>query len=154
MAADLGPPIERFAIPEDLPELYRWEVGNASTPDGVAVLNHQGGTDGAWILLRRPDKGDDLTGWNETISVGGNRWRVVPAGCVIADATLTLGPTNAATGDWIEVTRFCTNATSYAIVNGGPAGGTLVTLPRSTRAFAVLYFDEGNWLLRRSGTML
>ncbi|MFQ5425417.1 MAG: hypothetical protein ACE5F9_15740 [Phycisphaerae bacterium] len=151
--ADVGPMVEHYNVPLDMPALYRFAVGDTSTADGVAVLSHNGGTAGRWLRVRLPIKGSDLTDADATIQVGGNYWRVLPAATLSANRQLTLGTTNAAAGDIVTVTRLDMTANTYAIVNGGPAAGTLVTLAVSVKAFADLYFDGTDWLLMRAAAM-
>jgi len=149
-----GPGVEHYAIPLDLPEVFRWVPGSAETVDHINVLEHTGGTPGTWIRQRRPDKGADLAAGNATIYVSGNRYRVLPASTLTGNAQLTLGTTGAVNGDWIEVVRLDVGAYTYAIVNGGPGAGTLCTMPVSQRARFVGYFDGTNWLHRASHLML
>lgn len=159
MASLYGPPVERYELPLDLGELFKFVVGSTLTADGVAVLGHSGGTAGRWVKVRRPDRGADLTELatgNATITVGGKRWRTIPAATLTTNRTITLATTNAAEGDEIEITRLDTTANTVTVNNGGLGGGTLVTLPVSARAWGRFYFNEtsGNWLHRGSGLLL
>jgi len=153
MEADIGPAIQHFNVPLDMPALYKFVVGDTSTADSVAVLGHNGGTAGKWIRVRMPLAGANLTNADATIQVGGNYWRVLPAATLTANRQLTLGTTNAAAGDVITITRLDAEAFTYAVLNGGPAAGTLVTLPVSVKAFADFYFDGTDWLLMRAAQM-
>lgn len=153
MAADVGPAIEEYNVPLDYPALYKWIVGNTATADSVAVIAHNGGTVGRWHLVRLPVKGADLGDASVTLTVGGNRWRRIPAATLGANRILTLGTANAAAGDMLTVTRLDTGAFTVAINNGGPAAGTLTTLPVSARWWAAFYFDGTNWLLHSAGQM-
>jgi hypothetical protein len=154
LATQLGADIQHYAIPLDLGELFQWAVGSILAPDGVSVLGHQGGTAGAWLRVRRPDLGEDLADGNETLTVSGRAWRRIPAATLTASCTKTLAITNAEAGDIIEVTRLDLGAFTVALTNGGPAAGTLCTLPVSARSWARLYFDGDNWLHRASSLML
>ena len=151
--ADVGPEVEHYNVPLDMPALFRFVVGSSDTADSVAVLSHNGGTAGRWLRVRLPIKGSDLTDADATIQVGGNYWRVLPAATLSANRQLTLGTTNAAAGDQITITRQDVGAFTYAVVNGGAGAGTLVTLPVSKAAFADFYYDGTNWLLVRAATM-
>lgn len=151
--ADQGAELEHYTIPLDLPRLYKWIAGNQADADDVAVLEHSGGTIGRHHLVRCPDKGADLTDADATIQVGGNFWRVLPAATLTANHMLTLGTTNAADGDVIEVTRLDSTAFTYAIVNGGPGAGTLCTFPISVRTWGRFCFDGTNWSLRAGGQL-
>jgi hypothetical protein len=157
VASEIGPELPHYVLPLDLGEIFRWVPGSELTPDGVAVLGYQGGSPGAWVRVRRPDKGDHLTGLasgNVTITVGEHWWRVIPAGTLTANRQVTLGITNASAGDTLDITRLDVGAYTVALVNGGPATGTLCTMPVAARAWARLYFDGDNWLHRASGLML
>lgn len=150
-----GPLTQKFAIIlNGARGLYRWVRSSIATDDDWTTLEPSGGMAGAWELLGFPDKGDDLSDGNATIQVGGKDWRVLPAGTLGANRTLTLGTTNAREGYTIEITRLDVGAYTYAIVNGGPAAGTLATMPVSQRARFVGYFDGTNWTHRCSHLML
>lgn len=49
-----GPYEARYGIPIDYPGLYRFAPGNASTRDGVRVLDASGGQPGKWLLVAPP----------------------------------------------------------------------------------------------------
>lgn len=153
MAADVGPRIEHYNMPLDFPRLYKFVVGSTATADGVAVLDHNGGTAGKWLLVRTPVKGDNLTNADATIHVGGGFWRVLPASTLSDNRVLTLGTTNAAEGDVVTVTRLDAEAYTYAIANGGGGGGTLTTFASATPSWADFYYDGTNWSLMRAGEM-
>lgn len=157
LGTQFGPLIPHYAVPLDLGELFRWVPDSALVPDDVAVIGYQGGSAGAWQRVRRPDQGADLTGLatgNMTLTVGGRGWRVIPTGTLAANRAITLATTNAEAGDTIEITRLDVGAFTVALVNGGPAAGTLCTLPVSARSWARLYFNGDNWLHRASALML
>lgn len=153
--SDQGPPVAHYALFLDLPGApYRWAVGSDAAEDEyTAIVPTGGGSLGAWLRTREDDQGETITG-TDTITVGGKRWRRIAVGALSANATLTLSTTNAVAGDWIEFTRLDVGAYTVAFVNGGPAAGTLVTLPVSARAYCKVYFDGTNWLLRDSHTMI
>lgn len=157
MRADVGPMETRYAIPLDVPAVFKYLVGDTSTDDGINVIVPTGGgLAGAWIRLREDTRGADLTNADATITIAGNRLRELPASTLTASHTLTLGTTGAKPGDEIEIVRFDVGAFTYAIANGGPAAGTLVTLPVSAHSKCVARFNRAgsDWELRSSGLML
>ena len=154
MATQSGPSIPHYNVPLDIPVLFKWVVGGADTIDGVTVLGYQGGTPGVWRRVRLPIKGAALTNANVTIDPQGNYLRVLPAATLTAHRVATMGLTNALNGDAITVVRLDVGAFTYTINNGGPAAGTLVTLPVSVQSFADLYFDGTNWIKVRAAQML
>ena len=150
-----GPLTQKFAIIlNGARGLYRWVRGSIATDDAWTTLEPSGGMAGAWELQGFPDKGDNLGAGNATIQVGGKDWRVLPAATLAANATLTLGTTNARAGYRIRITREDVGAYTYAIANGGPAAGTLVTCPVSSRAYGIFYFDGTNWSREFAATMI
>lgn len=151
--ADRGPDVEKYAVPLDAPRLYKWIVGSSDTADSVTVLSHMGGTAGRWKLQRVTDKGANLTDADVTITIAQGTWRTLPT-ILSANRVCTLGTTNAAAGDMIELTRLDAGAFTYAVVNGGVGAGTLVTLPISQRWWARFYFDGTNWLRRAESQLL
>jgi hypothetical protein len=155
LRADQGPALERYAISLDRPRLFRWAVGSLLAHDAwTTIVPVGGGTAGAWLEVREDDKGADVLQTDTVLAVGGKRWRRIAAGALSANLSLTLSTANAAAGDLLEVTRLDVGAYTAALVNGGPAAGTLVTLPVSARSRAVFFFDGTNWLLRASHLML
>jgi hypothetical protein len=153
LEAYAGPRIEDFAFVVELGALFRWVVGSTATADGVTVIGHTGGTNGRWIRLRTPIKGDDLATGDATIHVTGNFLRVLPVSTLLANSTLTLGTTNAAEGDELTVTRADVEAFTYQIDNGGVGAGTLCTMPISTAYWADFYYDGTNWSMTRGGAL-
>lgn len=150
-----GPEWARYVFVLELGRVFRWVPLSALTHDGRAVITSTvGGFSGAWLLVRPTGEPVALGDGNATIGIGDGAWRRLATGTLTAHRTATLSTTNAAAGDEIEVTRLDVEAFTYALVNGGPGAGTLVTLPASLRSFAVLHFDGTNWLLRRSALML
>lgn len=98
-------------------------------------------------------KGADLGDADAPIDMTGGDWRVLPAATLSANRQLTLNTTKAVKGDQITVTRLDLGAFTYALVNGGPGAGTLVTLPVSKAGFALCEFDGTNWVLRQAGSV-
>lgn len=154
MQADFGPKITHYNSPLDKPRLYRWSVGATDTIDNVTVLGHNGGTPGRWFLVRDDTKGADLTDNDETIAVGDNFFRVLPAATPLtAQRVKTLSPTNAAAGDIVHILRQGLGAFDMLIDNGGPAAGTIFTLPASQSWWARVYFDGANWIAHSAGQL-
>jgi hypothetical protein len=153
LAASPGPSTERYAIPLDYPRLYIWRIKTPDTADGVTILTHVGGVTGQWELVRHDDRGADLTDANVTLTVGGGSWRVMPAAILSTGRTLTIDDALAQEGDTLTITRLDVTANTLAIVNGGVGAGTLITMPVSVRAYAKLYFNGTDWLLRESAQM-
>lgn len=151
--ADPGPPIEHYALPLDLGALFRFVPGSSLTADNITVIDQTGGIPGRWLRVRRPDKGDDLGDADVTITVSGNFWRRIPTATLTTKRTITLGTTNAAAGDKVTITRLDTTANEVDIVNGGPAAGTLATLPVSEAWWITNEFDGTNWLLHSAGKL-
>lgn len=154
MLAARGPELEHYNWPLDRNALYRFVVDNALTPDTIAVIGHTGGTVGNWLRIRENTRGTDLVDGAATIQVGGNYWRVLPAATLSGNSVLTLGTTNASSGDIITITRLDTGAFTYAVANGGAGAGTLVTFPVSVEAFGDFQFDGTNWSKMRAAQML
>lgn len=154
--SDRGPYEARFAVVlNGAPGIYRWVLGSTDAADSWSTLvPTAGGYGGAFQLLGFPDKGANLAAGDATIQVGGKSWRVLPAGTLTGNATLTLGTTNARAGYRIRITREDVGAYTYAIANGGIGGGTLVTFPVSQRAYGIFYFDGTNWSREFAALML
>ncbi len=154
VAADPGHNSATYVVPLDRPRLYRWSAGSVLTADGVTTLTHSGGVSGNWLEVIEDDAGAALTdAASTTITVGGEAWRTLPAATLTANRTLRLSPTNAQAGHQITVTRLDVEAYTYTIENTGPAGGTLITFPVSSRYWATFQFDGTNWNLRAAGAM-
>jgi hypothetical protein len=158
MASTPGPLDQRFAIPLDYPALYRWAIGNADTADGVSTIAGNGGAAGNWVLVHHLGillpAGDALTDGNQTIHVTGGFHRTLPAATLTGNATITLGTTNARSGYVIEILRLDVGNYTVTIANGGDGGGTLVTLPTSSRARFVGAFDGTNWSRRDAHVLI
>lgn len=152
LAADYGPLAERYAIPLDVPALFRWVVGSSATADSVNVMSHTGGGAGRWVRVRNADDGANLTDADVTLSVP-NRWHRLPASTPLtANRAATLSTTNAVRGDEYEFTRLDVGAFNLVFTNAGTAGGTVATMP--ARSFLRVYFDGADWLHRASGLLL
>ncbi len=149
-----GPPIPMYAVTLDSGALFRWSIGSVLVDDGVTVIGASGGTGGAWLRVREDDLGADITPLTTTLTVGGKRCRRIPMGTLVADLSLTLSMVNAVAGDEIEIPRFDVSAYTVPLVNGGPAAGTLTTLPAFVSSIARVYCNGTNWVLRSSGLML
>ena len=154
--ADLAPPTERYCFPLDLGAVFRWSLGSLLADDGFTTVVPTGGSNyfGTWTRVRTPDLGANITAATATLAVGGKRCRRIPVATLTANLTLTLLTTNAEAGDWIEIPRSDVGAFTVAIVNGGPAAGTLVTLPISVRSYARIDFDGTDFFVRDSHLML
>lgn len=153
-----GPALIEYVELLDLGEVFRWSPEANLTDDGKNVITASGGFPGAYVRVRRAvagSQGADLTASAaQTLLTSQGELRRIPAATLTENIVLTLDPTNAAAPDLIEVSRFDVSAFTVAIVNGGPAAGTLVTLPVSVRANAVAQFNGTDFVLRRSGLML
>lgn len=151
----VGPTIPAYALPLTLPKPFRWVLGSTETNNGITAIASIGpGNPGAWLDMPLPDQGADLADADALVGVGGNVWRVLPAGTLTANRALVLDPVGARQGHVIEVTRFDVSAHTVTVTNGGTGAGLLVTLPASARSNALFYFNGVDWLLRRSGLML
>lgn len=155
MRSDVGPAVAHYRLPLDAAGApYRFAPSSAAVEDAwTVIVPTGGGLPGAWIRMREDDLGADVTG-TASLTVGAKRRRRIEVGALSANATLTLSTTGAVAGDWIAVTRLDVGAYTVAFVNGGPAAGTLATMPVSARAFVRCYFDGTNWLLDDSHLML
>lgn len=100
---------------------------------------------------QRGAAGTNLTDADATVAVGGGLWRKLVAGTLTDNRTATLGTSGAAAGDQITITRTDVEAFTYAIVNGGGGGGTLLTLPASKLGWVKCQYDGTNWALREFG---
>jgi len=145
MEADFGPNITHYNTPLDTPRLYQWLVGDVSTLDSLTILGHQGGTLGRWKLVRNPVQGTDLTDADQSLTVGENFFRVLPAASPLTAAReKTLSTVNAEAGDIIHVLRLGLGAFTMDIVNGGPGAGTLFSLPASQSRWAQYHYKKKN----------
>lgn len=153
LEAKAGPTITDYEYPLDGGAVYEWVPGNSDAVDNWARLTHSGGTSGRWVRKEAKKKGDDLAdAATETITAGGKPLRVLPDG-LSQNGVLTLATTNAGEGAEIRVTSRNTAAFTYAIVNGGAGGGTLVTFASATPSWADFYFNGTNWELTGGGAL-
>ncbi len=155
---ELGQVVEHYAVVLELGgALFKSSTDGddvALTDDGVTVIQASGGTQCAWIRCRENEQGDNLAAGSQTITVADGRWRVLPVSTLAGDVTWTLSVSGAVAGDWIEFTRLDVTGYTVAIVNGGVAAGTLMTLPTGQRSHARLAFNGVNWIHRDSGLLL
>lgn len=157
LANDPGPrDAVRYAHVLELgPETWRWVHSDVSTADNVNIIEPaNGGGLGRWIRNRTSLRGADLTTGDQTITVAGNRWRVIPAATIAGNSIITLEDAGAVEGDWILVTRNGTEAFTVTIANGGTGGGNIAVMPISVRAWALSVFDGTNWIHAASGLSL
>lgn len=87
-----------------------------------------------------------------TLTVAQGFWRVLPAATLSATRAYTLSVVGATIGMQITVTRLDATANTATFVNGGPAAGTILTMPVSKVNFARFQFDGTNWAVRETGT--
>lgn len=152
--AELAPLIERYVLPLDYPELFKFATDSTDTDDGWTTLDPSTGL-GRYKRVAKPDKGANLAGTTpQTLLVSGGPWRVLPATTLSANLVLTLGTTGAQEGDRFELTRLDVGAYTVTVNNGGAGAGTLCVMPVSSRARLVAYFDGTNWIHRCSHLML
>lgn len=153
-----GPALIEYVYLLDLGEVFRWSPGADLIDDGANAINASGGFPGAYVRVRRAVAGS--IGANitadaaQTLLTSEGELRRIPVATLTQNVALTLGTTNAAAPDIIEVSRFDVGAFTVTIVNGGPGAGTLVTLPVSQRSNAVCQFNGTDFILRRSGPMI
>ena len=137
------------------PELWRWVYGDVSTADDVNIIEPaDGGGLGRWVRTRATLRGADLVDGDQTLTVAGNRHRIIPAATITGNSIVTLDDEGAAEGDWILVTRNDTEAFTVTIANGGPGAGNLAVMPVSVRSWALSVFDGTNWVHAASGLSL
>ena len=157
LANDPGPlTTVRYAFVLELgPEVWRWAYGDVSTADDVNIIESaNGGGLGRWIRARATLRGADLTTGNQTITVAGNRWRVIPAATIAGASVITIDDAGAVEGDEILVTRNGVEAFTVTLVNGGAGAGNLVVMPAGFRSWALSGFDGTNWVHKASGLSL
>jgi len=140
---------ERYAYIDSLGATFRWELGATDTTDDLNWIGHSGGSPGRWRRIVTTDRGDDLTDASVSIDVSGNRWRYLPASTLTANRICTLEPDGAQEGDTLVITREDSSAYSYAVVNGGASGGTLITFS-DTGGYSKFYFDGEDWVIKHS----
>ncbi len=93
--------------------------------------------------------GANLANADATLVVANGSRRVMLAATLTANRTLTLSPT-ATKDDVLVVEVYDTTAFTIAFVNGGPAAGTLYTMPGSVKRSASFKFDGTNWVFQGS----
>lgn len=162
LRADPGPSVEHYAV---VLEQGAAVFKSSTDPDDVALADDginviaatgAGGVPAVWLRQSdlANDRGVDIGPGNQTIAVAGGYWRVLPAATLVANATWTLSPSGIVGFPELELTRLDTTSYTVAIVNGGVGGGTIVTLPASSRAMARVKWNGTNWTLRSSGLLL
>jgi hypothetical protein len=154
-----GPAVTGYVFVLALGVVYVWTANSSAidngTPTSTAVVSLTGGFMGAWLRQWTPDEAAAaLTNADATIAVDGGLWLTLPAGTLLAPHTLTLSPTNAGAGAYIEVTRLDLSAYAFTVANGGGTGGDVCVMPGGARSHARAYFDGENFLHRSSGLML
>lgn len=147
MQSSRGPLLPDYGMPLDRPRAFRFAPGSSLADDGWTALETSGGTDGRYLDMPEDDLGSDLADGNATITVGGKRRRILAVGTLTQNSTGTLSATNARAGHVLELSLQDTGAFTYAIVNGGPGGGTLATKASGAARFVIAYFNGTNWRL-------
>jgi hypothetical protein len=106
-------------------------------------------TDGSAFLMSSgvKTKSADLTDANATVNVSDGSRFILPASTLSTGRTLTLGTSGSPmNGETVTIERYDATANTYAVANGGPAGGTIFTFPVSVKRTANFYFDGTNWV--------
>ncbi len=147
-----GPLIEEYGTALNRPVLYRFAVNSAERDNGWTAIAGSGGGAGLWLDVPEIDKGADLVDGNQTIQVGGKRWRTLPVATLTNDAALRLGVTGAREGHTVLVTRLDVGAFTFTITDNGVS--TIAVMPVSARSWFYGYFDGTHWTHRASGLML
>lgn len=147
-----GPLYPHYELPLTIGVPFQWIVDDSSDTDDITVLGASGGGNGRWHRLRQPIKGTDLTDADESIGVGGNYWRRLTVD-LTSSRVKTLATANAKSGDVITITRTGGGAYTLTVNNGGPAFGTLFTLPSGEKWWCRAYFDGTNWLAHSAGAL-
>lgn len=155
-----GPALARYFWVLELGASFRWALNSLALDDGfTAIVPNVGGFQGAWLRMRTTERGPDIaaadfTAHAATVGVASGYWQVITPASLTGASTITLDPAGAVAGDWKEFTREDTTGNTLAFVNGGPAAGTLTTMPVSARAYARFDFDGTNFVRRTSGLLL
>lgn len=87
------------------------------------------------------------------IDISGKSSRRLLTATLGANRTCTIATTGAVSGDRIRITRADVSAWTYAIINGGPAAGTMQTMPGSEKWFGDFDFDGTNWFRSAEGQL-
>jgi len=90
-------------------------------------------------------QGADLTNADVHIDVTQGNIRYLRAATLTGNHTVTLDTTGAVADEVIGIVREDVTANTYAVINGGPAAGTLYTFPVSVKRVAYFKFDGTNW---------
>jgi hypothetical protein len=133
---------------------------NVSASAAIALSKLAGGSTKGQIIVGNgtsweatagvKTKSSDLTDADATVNISDGSRFILPAvllGGLTANRILTLGTSGSPmTGDTVTVERYDVTAYTYAIANGGPAGGTLFTFPVSVKRRASFQYDGANWV--------
>lgn len=153
LAAQPGRRKVGYAVVLENGRFYKWVPDDTTATDGWSVVGYTGGHAGTWKDTPGDVKGADLGDTTETLTVAGKLLRYVQAAVLAANRTKTLGVTGAQLGQVLRIVRLDVGAFTLAFVNGGPAAGTITTLPASQRWFADFRFDGADWRLLGAGQM-
>jgi hypothetical protein len=94
---------------------------------------------------RRSPRSAALADADATLAVGVNAVFQTLSATLMLNRTITLSAAYAISGDTFSIKRSGLGAFTLAIVNGGPAGGTLRTGASATASAGVYVFDGTNW---------
>lgn len=94
-------------------------------------------------------KATNIADSNATLDVGTASEFVIPPSTLSMNRTGTLSPSTGspAVNQAVVITRRDVTANTYAVVNGGPAAGTMYTFPASKMFQATFIFDGTDWYL-------
>ena len=154
-----GYTLEHFVSVRETGLSYRWVPGSTVTTNDREVIGHTGGTGGRWLpiapLTGNAPEGAALGNADETISVFQGFRRTLPSSVTVtATRTFTVSTEGAELNAQLLINCLNTDPHPKQIVNGGPGGGTLATIPVGVAAWVELYFDGTDWIYLRSGEHL
>jgi hypothetical protein len=128
-----------------------------STADGAVSVNTTQTSNISTLntsvtALFKPIQGANLTNADVTKNPASDAASqyTLPVATLTADHTITLGTTGSpVTGTLVNIIRKDLTAHTYAVINGGVGGGTLLTFASApaTAQAASFYFDGTNWTL-------
>lgn len=144
-----GPPQKVYYLPLDRPVPFQFVLGDTTTDDGWTALNPSLGNAGRFLDMPEKCLGANITfsAGAATITVGGRKRRRLASGALTQNSTLTLGTTGAREGHELILSLLDSAAYTVAVVNGGPAAGTLATKASGGMRLVHAYFDATNWVL-------
>lgn len=91
-------------------------------------------------------RGADLTDANETKNISDGSRFVIPPNTRTATRTTTIGVSGAPeVGEEIWIDCLDVSANTKIVANGGPSGGTILTIPGGTKVAYGLAFDGSDW---------